>query len=588
MNRLTRPLITIVLSGLLFCFQVSLNAQTPAQQLHQVIDSVWAFQLREYPLTAVFAGKKTQIETLGDYTEAALLKQTLFYQQQLRKLAAIPTETLSAIDRVNAELLQYTLDEDVSNYELKAYLNPLTSDSGPHTSLPFIPTYLTFRTAADYESYIKLLNTFPTYLGNAITMLRQGLRTGITAPAITLKGYEITYRNHIITDPTRSVFYEPFLHLPATMSKEEQNRLQQAGQKAVLEGAINGFRQFGAFMDTEYIPGARTTLAANDLPNGPDFYQQRVRYYTTLNLTPEAVHQMGLREVERIQNEMRTIIAKTGFKGSFGDFLVFLRTDAQFYAQTPIQLLKEASFIAKRADDKLPAFFGKLPRQPYGVAPVPDALAPKYTSGRYVGAPISSKTPGYYWVNTYNLKSRPLYTLESLTLHEAVPGHHLQSALSKELTGLPDFRKNLYVDSFGEGWGLYCEWLGKEMGFYQDPYSDFGRLTFEMWRACRLVVDTGIHTKGWTRQQVIDYLVSHTALSLHDCTTETDRYISWPGQALAYKIGELKIKELRQKAERSLGERFDVRAFHDLILSQGTVTMPILERMVDEYIRSAK
>ncbi|GAB4022121.1 DUF885 domain-containing protein [Spirosoma migulaei] len=586
MYYLTRQSLT--LSLLLISYGLPTCAQTPVQQLHKLIDSTWAFQLREHPLTAVFTGQKTQIEQLGDYTETAFAKEATFYRQQLNQLNTIPTEPLSEVDRVNVELLRYTLEESISNYELKAYLNPLTSDYGPHIGLSFIPNYLTFRTSADYESYSKLLRTFPAYMGSVITIMRQGLKTGMTAPKVILNGYEITYRNHIVTDPTRSVFYEPFLHLPASMSKEEQAQIQQDGQKAVLEGAVKGYQLFGHFMDTEYIPGARTTLAAYDLPNGKAYYQQRVRHYTTLDLSPDAVHQMGLREVERIQNEMQAIITQTGFKGSFADFLKFLRTDPQFYAKTPVQLLKEASYIAKQADSKLPAFFGKLPRQPYGVAPVPDALAPKYTSGRYIGAPLKSKTPGYYWVNTYNLNSRPLYTLESLTLHEAVPGHHLQSALAKELADLPPFRKNLYVDAFGEGWGLYCEWLGKEMGFYKDPYSDFGRLTFEMWRASRLVVDTGIHAKGWTRQQVIDYLSTHTALSIHDCTTETDRYISWPGQALAYKIGELKIKEVRQKAQKALGEKFDIRAFHDLILSQGTLTMPILERLVDNYIQSAR
>jgi uncharacterized protein (DUF885 family) len=573
---------------LFICLPILLRAQTPAQQLHQVIDSTWAFELREYPLLAVSAGKKTQIESLGHQTEAAFAKETAFYRGQLAKLKSIPTTSLSPVDRVNAELLQYTLEENISQYDLKAYLNPMTAESGPHSYLSLIQSRLTFRTAADYESFIKLLYSLPTYLTEVVGLLREGLRTGMTPPKVTLKGFETTYRTHIVADPTRSVFYQPFLHFPSSVSQADQARLQQAGQKAVMEGAVKAFRQFGAFMDAEYLPGARTTLAANDLPNGKAYYQQRVRYYTTLDLSADEVHTMGLREVERIQTEMQALITKTGFKGSFQDFLQFLRTDPQFYAKTPAQLLKEASFIAKQADEKLPAFFGKLPRQPYGVAPVPDALAPKYTSGRYSGSPISSKSPGYYWVNTYDLPSRPLYTLESLTLHEAVPGHHLQSALSQELTGLPEFRKQLYIDSFGEGWGLYCEWLGKEMGFYKDPYSDFGRLTFEMWRACRLVVDTGIHTKGWTRQQVIDYLSSHTALSIHDCTTETDRYISWPGQALAYKIGELKIKELRQKAQTALGAKFDVRAFHDRILSQGTVTMPILERIVNEYIQSTR
>ena len=341
-------------------------------------------------------------------------------------------------------------------------------------------------------------------------------------------------------------------------------------------------------MDADYLPNLRTTLGASNLPNGVAYYQERVRHYTTLNLTPDAVHQTGIAEVARIRAEMDAVIAKTGFTGTFAEFLTFLRTSEQFYPKTAGQLLREASYIAKRADDKLPAFFGRLPRQPYGVSPVPDAIAPKYTAGRYASAPAGGTKAGQYWVNTYNLPSRSLYTLESLTLHEAVPGHHLQTALSAELTNLPVFRRFLYVDAFGEGWGLYCEWLGREMGFYTDPYSDFGRLTYEMWRACRLVVDTGIHAKGWSREQAVQYMADHTALSMHEIGTEVDRYISWPGQALAYKTGELKIKELRRQAEAALNERFDIRQFHDALLGQGTVTLPILEQVVAEYIQKAR
>ena len=281
---------------------------------------------------------------------------------------------------------------------------------------------------------------------------------------------------------------------------------------------------------------------------------------------------------------MLDVIKEVHFKGSMQQFIHFLRTDPKFYAPTAEQLLKEASYIAKQADGMLPKFFGKLPRQPYGVEPVPAHLAPTYTAGRYAGAPINSRRAAHYWVNTYDLKSRPLYALESLTMHEAVPGHHLQIALTQELTNLPQFRKNLYVNAFGEGWGLYCEYLGTEMGFYKDPYSHFGRLTYDMWRACRLVIDVGLHAKGWTREQAVKYLSENTALSIHEVNTEINRYISWPGQALAYKMGELKIKELRKKCEEALKDKFDIREFHDLILSQGTVTLKIMEQMVDRYI----
>ncbi|MCZ6899204.1 MAG: DUF885 domain-containing protein, partial [Bacteroidetes bacterium] len=322
----------------------------------------------------------------------------------------------------------------------------------------------------------------------------------------------------------------------------------------------------------------------SDLPNGEEYYNQRLQYFTTLPMTVDEVHDKGLEEVARIKAEMQVIIKQVGFDGDFQAFLDFLRTDEQFYAKTAEELLKEATYIAKKMDGKLPSLFGKLPRLPYGVEPVPDEIAPKYTGGRYVSAPKGGTRAGYYWVNTYKLENRPLYVLESLTLHEAVPGHHLQGSLARELEDLPDFRSRMYISAFGEGWGLYSEWLGLEAGFYQDPYSNFGRLTYEMWRACRLVVDTGIHAKGWTRDQVINYLAKNTALSIHEITTETDRYIAWPGQALSYKIGEMTIKRLRKKAEKELGKNFDVREFHDKVLENGAVTLPILEQIIDDYI----
>jgi uncharacterized protein (DUF885 family) len=363
----------------------------------------------------------------------------------------------------------------------------------------------------------------------------------------------------------------------------EHDRLRRAGREAVLV-AISGYAEFLDFFRKEYLPGARTTLGAYDLPNGRAFYRQKIREFTTLDLTPEEIHKTGLAEVERIGAEMNAVMKSVGFQGSFADFLKFLRTDPRFYAKTPEELLSKASRIAKRMDGKLPSLFKTLPRLPYTVDPVPPDLAPKYTTGRYVGAPQGSTQPGIYWVNTYKLEARPLYNMEALTLHEAVPGHHLQIALSRELAGLPNFRRFSYISAFGEGWGLYSEWLGVEAGFYTDPYDNFGRLTYEMWRACRLVVDTGLHSMNWTRQQAIDYMSTRTALPIHECTTEVDRYISWPGQALAYKLGELKIKELRKRAETALGTKFDVREFHDVVLGSGAVPLSVLEANVDGWI----
>ncbi|HEY6051768.1 MAG TPA: DUF885 domain-containing protein, partial [Thermoanaerobaculia bacterium] len=437
----------------------------------------------------------------------------------------------------------------------------------------------------DYENYLARLHAFPEYVRQNIELLSEGAKTGWTVPRAVLRGYDGTIRAHVVDDPKKSRFYAPFLAFPAAIPDAERERLRKAAELAISTDVVPAYRSFLEFFTKEYVPNARSTVGASDMVNGGEYYAYRVRHFTTVDLSPDEIHQTGLGEVERIRGEMDKVIRETGFSGDFAAFLTFLRTDPRFYAKTPDELLKQAAWIAKRIDGKLPALFKTLPRQPYGVEPVPADIAPKFTGGRYVGAPLDGRKAGTYWVNTYALESRPLYVLEALTLHEAVPGHHLQIALTKELPNLPDFRRYLYIDAFGEGWGLYCEGLGSEIGLYTDPYSRFGRLTYEMWRACRLVVDTGLHAKGWTKQRALAYLAANTALSLHECETETDRYIAWPGQALAYKIGELKIRGLRRKAEEALGPAFDVRDFHDVVLSGGTVTLPILEERVDAFIR---
>jgi len=399
-----------------------------------------------------------------------------------------------------------------------------------------------------------------------------------------LEGYDVTMATHVVGAAEKSVFFAPFRAFPPGVPAEERARLTEAGRRAIMQGAVPGYKALLDFMKTEYVPRARTSIGASSLPRGREYYAHLVRSFTTLDLTADQVHEIGRQEVLRIRAEMDAAMAKTGFQGNFAAFLNFLRTDPRFYAKTPEELLENASYIAKRMDGKLPSLFGRLPRLPYGVEPVPAHLAPKYTGGRYIPAPIGGTQAGEYWVNTYALDKRPLYTLEALTLHEAVPGHHLQIALQQELTGLPEFRRFSDVGAFVEGWALYAERLGLEAGFYKDPYSDFGRLTYEMWRACRLVVDTGIHAKGWTRAEAMEYLESHTALSLHEVRTETDRYISWPGQALCYKMGELKIRELRGQAEQALGQKFDVRSFHDVVLGSGAVPLTVLEEQVRAYI----
>jgi uncharacterized protein (DUF885 family) len=387
-----------------------------------------------------------------------------------------------------------------------------------------------------------------------------------------------------VTDPTRSVFYGPFVRLPDAIPAATAEKLRSDARATIAEAVIPAYAKVARFLAETYIPGARKTIAASALPDGQAYYRAAIRDHLTRDMTPEAIRDIGLREVERISRAMEAIKQEVGFTGELPAFFVHLRTAPQFYATTPEALLMRAAWIAKRIDAKLPRFFATLPRLTYGVEPVPDAIAPFYTGGRYVAAVQGSGNAGTYWVNTYDLPSRPLYVLPALTLHEAVPGHHLQAAVAAEQQGLPAFRRYAYFDVTGEGWGLYAEKLGEEMGIYTTPYERFGRLTYEMWRACRLVVDTGIHAFGWTREQARAYMRDHTALSEHEIETEVDRYIAWPGQALAYKIGELAILDLRARAERTLGAHFDLRRFHDLILGGGSLPLGVLEEEVARFI----
>jgi uncharacterized protein (DUF885 family) len=506
----------------------------------------------------------------------------------LEDLSQINADKLNETEQISLKLLKFVLQDKIDFYEFELYLNPLLSDSGFHNNLTY-----GVKTLNDYthvKNYLNKLNALPDFVDQHFVNLREGIEKGTSQPLVIFKGYASTYDDHIVDNFQDSFYYSPFKNLPSDLSSSQKDSVLAAAEEAIKTKVTPEFKRIKQFFETEYFPKTRTTLGVSETPNGKDYYQNRINFYTTsTEFTADDIHQIGLREVARIKAEMQKIIKNLNFKGSFADFLKFLRTDEQFYAKTPEQLLQIARDIAKRSDAQLPRFFKTLPRKPYGVAPVPDAIAPKYTGGRYIGTSKESTQPGYYWVNTYDLPSRTLYTLPSLTVHEAVPGHHLQISLNNELgDSIPQFRKNLYLSAYGEGWGLYSEFLAEEMGMYTTPYEHFGKFTYEMWRACRLVVDTGIHAKGWTREQVVDYMSSNTALSLHEVNTETDRYISWPGQALSYKIGELKIRELRLKAEAALGEKFDIRAFHEIVLEQGTVTLSILEKRILNYIKSVQ
>ena len=563
------------------------TARADSAGLHALFAEEWAFELREDPLFATDVGEHRYDDRLPSVTPEDEARRARDRRGFLDRLKAVDRARLSTQDRVSYDMLARQLQDRVEDFEFGTYQIPITVDEGFHIALAQLPERAPLATTRDYENYIARLRATPTYVRQQIANMRAGLKRGFTMPRVTLEGYEVTIASHVVDDPAKSVFARPFDRFPTTVPEGDRARLRDAGRQAITGSVVPAFREFLDFMTKEYIPGARTTLGASAMPNGRAFYRHTIRSFTTLDISPEEVHRIGLAEVKRIRAEMDSVIRQTGFTGDFAAFLEFLRTDPRFYAKTPDELLKEAAWIAKRMDGALPSLFKRLPRLPYGIQPVPAHLAPKYTGGRYVSAPFGSKQPGYYWVNTYALETRPLYILEALTLHEAVPGHHLQIALAQEQEGLPDFRRHAYISAFGEGWGLYSERLGLEAGFYTDPYRNFGRLTYEMWRACRLVVDTGIHEMGWTRDQAMEFLGSNTALSRHEVKTETDRYISWPGQALSYKLGELKIRELRARAERALGPRFDVREFHDVVLRNGVVPLSVLEEQVDAYIRGA-
>ena len=525
---------------------------------------------------------------LGNFSENHFKQEKEFAVNILSKLSKIDVNKLDENDNISYELLSFVLNDIIAYYDFERFLNPLLSDSGFHSSLVY-----NVRPLYDYEqvkNYLNKLNSIPQYVDQYLPLLRRGIEKGVSQPLIIFNGYESTYNDHITDNYESNYFYSPFKNLPKDLSQAHKDSILIEAKKTIEKNVVPQFVRIKEFFEKEYYPNTRKTIGVSETPNGSDFYQNRINYYTTSkNYTADEIHQIGLNEVSRIKKEMIKIIEELRFKGSFEEFFKFLRTDSQFYAKTPEALLMYARDISKRADEQLPRFFKTLPRKPYGVAPVPDAIAPKYTGGRYVGTSKNSTNPGYYWVNTYDLKSRTLYTIPALTVHEAVPGHHLQSALNNELgDSIPRFRRNLYLSAYGEGWGLYTEFLADEMGIYTTPYEQFGKFTYEMWRACRLVIDTGIHAKGWSREEAVDFMSKNTALSLHEVNTEIDRYISWPGQALSYKIGELKIRQLRNKAKKELKEKFDIREFHEKILEYGTVTLSTLERRINNYISEKK
>jgi uncharacterized protein (DUF885 family) len=558
------------------------NAQT--RTLHALFHADWQDAMALDPVEASRHGDKAARDKMPSALPATFQAAAERDAKRLAAVKAIARHRLTPEDRVNADLFQFMLEDRVAQFAFRPWRIPITNDSGFHTGVLFMHQGQPFQTKDDYEAYTRRLAAVGRYMDENIANMREGLRDGFTLPSEIIEGVVTNLHAQQFVKPEDCPLEEPFEKMPDAIPPAIKEQLRSDGRAAISTHVIPAFARLKAFMENEYRPGARKSLGASQLPNGANYYQTQIRSYTTLDLSAQDIHQTGLKEVARIRAQMDAEIAKTGFNADFAAFVKHLREDPKFYPSTERQLLMEASLISKRIDGKLPSYFGKLPRTPYGVIPVPVAIAPNYTAGRYNSPSPDGRRAGFYWVNTHKPETRPLYNLTALTLHEAVPGHHLQIALALEMGEVPKFRKQLYLTAFGEGWALYAEKLGVEMGVYETPYDDFGRLSYEMWRACRLVVDTGIHAMGWTRAQAIDYLASNTALPMREVQTEIDRYISWPGQALGYKLGELKIWELRAKAQHALGATFDLRRFHDAVLENGSVTLGQLEALIDAHI----
>ncbi|MBE9548529.1 MAG: DUF885 domain-containing protein [Proteobacteria bacterium] len=541
-----------------------------------------------HPEFAAYIGDSRGQDRWTDNSEEAVKQREMDRKSVLVTLNSIKRDGLSASDQINYDLLKARVEQDIEGQQFPGEYLPINQMGGPQQNIARLLAMMQPKNIRDYNNIISRLEKTPAIIDQSIAWMRKGMQAGITPPAITLRDVPQQLRNQLVDNPEKSPMLVAFNKFPASVDAVQQESLKMQAIAAYSGRVAPALEKLLVFMENEYIPAARTTIAMGDLPNGKAWYAHNVKRRTTTDLTPEQIHEIGLAEVKRIHAEMEEVIKDSGFKGSFDEFLVFLRTDPQFYHKTKQGLLAEYRDIAKRADPELMKLFGHLPRTPYGIVPVPTYAEKSQTTAYYQGGSVKAGRAGYYYANTYALDTRPRWEMEALTLHEAVPGHHLQLSIQDELEDMPWFRKVGGYTAFVEGWGLYSESLGVEMGFYTDPYSKFGQLTYEMWRAIRLVVDTGMHHLGWSRQQAIDYFMQNAGKQEHDVIVEIDRYIVWPGQALAYKIGELKIKELRAYATTELGDKFDIRAFHDEVLGKGALPLSLLEANIKAWVAGVK
>ncbi|QPL38709.1 DUF885 family protein [Erythrobacter sp. A30-3] len=555
-------------------FATPLAAQDSADdELSALADAYYDYQLEQFGMSEAANGSTEQGDTLWSVTPDAQRQRAAQYKSYLTRLDQIDREALSEKARTNALVLRSLLESDIGDAQFAEWEMPFDSDSNFWS---YLAPSRGFTTVEEYENYIGRMQDIPRYFAEQTANAKAGLARGFSVPRVTLEGRDVSIASYVVGQPEDSPFWKPFADMPRSIPEAEQERLRAAGRAAIRDDVTPAYADWLAFFRNEYLPQTRTTLGVSEFPDGEAYYAQQIRQYTTLDLSAEEIHRIGLDEVARITAEMEKVKESADFDGTLAEFVNFLRTDPQFVARTPDELMGVSAYAAKRVDGRLADYFGFLPRHRFTIRPVDPAIAPFYTAGR--GGLDACQ------MNTYDLASRPLYNIPALTLHECVPGHSFQGAVALEQEEAPRFRRQTYFSGFGEGWGLYVEYLGEEMGIYRTPYEKFGRLSYEMWRAARLVIDTGIHHYGWSREQAVDYLASHTALSDREMGTEIDRYISWPGQALAYKLGELTIRRVREKAESELGSSFDIRKFHDVVLSLGSVPLPALEVRIDAFI----
>ncbi len=553
--------------------------------LAAIFDTEWEWTLREDPLFASHLGDPRYNDRWPEASLKTFERRHEHLLGVLKQLDAIDSKQLAADDKLNYRLFRHQYEIDVEEFPYHWHLIPVNHRDGIQDA-GSVADSLTFSTKKDYTDWLSRIDRFPQYMDETIELMRAGIKEKMLLPRVVMERVPAQIRKQIVDDPEQSLFFKPFRNLPDVpdISQADRDSMAAAARQAIRDKIVPPYRKFAEFFEKEYLPACPGKIGAAQLPRGKELYALQARQFTTTRLTPQEIHEIGLAEVRRIRAEMESIVKQVGFQGTFPQFLEFLRTDPQFYFKDANELLAAYLILCKKIDPQLPKLFRKLPRIPYGVEAIPEHMAPDTTTAYYRPPSADGARAGTYFVNLYRPEVRPKYEMEALSLHEAVPGHHLQIALATELEWLPTFRRFTSFTAYVEGWALYAERLGGDLGLYRDPYSRFGQLTYEMWRAVRLVVDTGMHTMGWTRQQAIDFFAANTAKTEHDIANEVDRYISWPGQALAYKIGELKIRELRRRAEQQLADRLDIREFHDVILRQGAVPLDVLEEIVAAWL----